>query len=292
MAIRGVFVPKDTYPYVEEVPVEFDWFGGFAVAQKQRCATSLHLTFLARNTGAKPIEISGASGYSLGQKLSAMNLRKWSRTANSYVCLESAFQSSRIYVTSDNNRIGPLTQYLKSDGKVAKSAVKKASQGIICSEYLFDGMRFPVPDFHISLFYDYLYLNALLEDANRDVALQLLTGGFNAFSDLATKALNTQARSCALFVSLSRLGLIDRVRDYNAFMELFRVDLTRNDYAAPGAYNGAQVLFPKHPLGVKCFSAIVPWHFTKDEVIRHHNACKGIVTMDNIHLAKQMGGYY
>ena len=69
---------------------------------------------------------------------------------------------------------------------------------LISYHYLFDGMAFYAPPFHISLFYDYLYLNALLEPKNAQVRDQLMEGGYTAFTDLATKSLNSQARSAAI----------------------------------------------------------------------------------------------
>ena len=87
-------------------------------------------------------------------------------------------------------------------------------------KYEFDGMTFYAPAHHISQFYDFLYLNALLEPENKAVREQLLQEGFTAFTDLATKSLNCQARSAAIFVGLVKAGLIDEVRDYASYLKL------------------------------------------------------------------------
>lgn len=71
--------------------------------------------------------------------------------------------------------------------------------------------RSHAPAHHISQFYDYLYLNALLEPENEAVRNQLLQEEYTAFSDLARKSLNYQARSAAIFVGLVKAGLIDEV---------------------------------------------------------------------------------
>ena len=46
MAERSIFVSKNTYPYFEEIHVQLDWFGGFAISQKRKCEIGLHQNFL------------------------------------------------------------------------------------------------------------------------------------------------------------------------------------------------------------------------------------------------------
>ena len=208
MSERSVFVSKSVYPFFEEVHVNMDWFGGFAMSQKRKSQISLHLNFLTRYPEHKILEISSASLYSLGAKLSAMNLSK--RTLRGCSCVESVFQSSRIY--SDGTRsIGPFPEFLFLPGKECKKRVKELSEGMHSNQYCFDGMTFFAPSHHISQFYDYIYLNALLEEENLDVSNCLLQDGYCAFSDLATKSLNSQARSAAIFVGLMKAGLINEV---------------------------------------------------------------------------------
>ena len=239
MAVRSVFITKDTYPYFEEVYVTMDWFGGFAKSQKRKCELSLHLNF-NKSLDNKVLEISSSSLNPLGSQLSAMNLKK--RTLRGVTSVESAFQSSRVYYDGDE-KIGPHHEFLFLDGKECKKRVKELSRGIHSYEYEFDGMNFNAPDYHISLFYDYLYLNALLEEENKTVREILLNEGFTAFTDLATKALNSQARSCAIFVSLYKLGLIDKVKDYDSYLELFRVGNKDGHFISlDGAYKDVQLL--------------------------------------------------
>lgn len=59
MTIRGAFIPKASYPYFEEIPVQFDWFGGFAVSQKRRCTTAMHLTIVENYPDMKPLNKLG-----------------------------------------------------------------------------------------------------------------------------------------------------------------------------------------------------------------------------------------
>ena len=262
MAEKSIFISKNEYPYFEEIRVEMDHFGGFALSQKRKSQISLHLNFLAAYPQEKPLEISGASLYYLGAELSAMNLKK--QTSQGMTTVESAFQSSRIY--GENKEIGPFPQYMFLPGKECKKLVKEQSQGLHSYHYLFDGMEFHAPSYHISLFYDYLYLNALCEEQNKDVADRLLAGGYTAFTDLATVAMNSQARSCAIYVALCRNGLIDQVRDFDSYLRLFR---TKPDGKAtgPDAYHNVQLLDTHHkPARYMLLSPVVPCTVHTDAV--------------------------
>lgn len=213
MATRSVFVSKNYYPYFEEIKVNFDWFPGFALSQRRKSQISLHQNFLNTYPNENVLEISSASLYSLGSELSAMRLSK--RTTTGLTTVESAFQSSHIYGSVDNE-VDPFPEYLFLTGKEYKKKVKGLSRGMISYRYLFDGMEFYAPAHHISLFYDYLYLNALCEDENRDIAYRLILSEYRytAFTDLATLPLNCQARSAAIFISLVHNGLIDQIKQF------------------------------------------------------------------------------
>ena len=119
----------------------------------------------------KVLEISSTSLMSLGSKLSAMNLSK--RTQKGLTTVESAFQSSRVY--SDGVKAAdPFPDYLFLPGRECKKLVQEASEGMYLYRYEFDGMTFYAPVWHRSQFYDFLYLNALLEPENKEVKEQLL----------------------------------------------------------------------------------------------------------------------
>lgn len=72
----------------------------------------------------------------------------------------------------------------------------------------------------MTAFYDWLYLNALLE--HPDLAEPLLR--YDGFTDIEfnpEKSLSTQTRSAAMYVALARAGLLDKVRDYGEFIKLY-----------------------------------------------------------------------
>jgi len=281
MAERSVFVSRSYYPFFEEIVVELDWFGGFAMSQKRKNEIGLHQNFLTAYPEHKVLEISSSSLHSLGAKLSAMNLSK--RTSRGLTSVESAFQSSRIYGEGDD-LTGPFPEYLFLPGRECKKLVKEHAGKRISHKYSFDGMTFYAPEHHISQFYDFIYLNALLEEENRAVTEQLLQGGYTAFTDLATRSLNCQARSCAIFVglALAQVGLLDAVRDRISYLELFR---TAEDGRALGrqSYEKVQLLDAKGKR--KPLSPTVPCRFRREAAeayyAEHCSALTNKKTEDN-----------
>lgn len=219
MAERSVFISKPYYPFFEEIRVQLDWFSGFALSQKRKCEIGLHKNFLNCYPGHRVLEVSSSSLNELGYRLSAMNLKK--NTAQGMTTVESAFQSSRVYMDEDR-QIGPFPEYLFLAGWECKKHVKAISKGLHSYQYEYEGYTFYAPDFHVSLFYDFLYLNALLEKENQEITKGLLEGKYSAFTDLATTSLNSQARSCAIFAGLAEVGLTDEIKDVDRYLTLFR----------------------------------------------------------------------
>lgn len=269
-AIRSVFLSKPTYPFFEEIRVSMDLFGGFALSQKRKTERSLHRNFLAAYPESHPLEISSASLNPVGRALSAMHLTK-TTSSGKLTSVESAFQSSRIY-RDGSEQIGPFPEYLYADGREAKKEVKAASRGLHSYEYMFDGIHFGAPDFHISMFYDFLYLNALTEKDNTETTRRLLEGGFDAFSDLATSSLNSQARSCAIFVGLVKAGRIEEVKTVFSFNRLFRVS---PDGQAMGreSYENVQLLDSKG--NITLLSPVVLLVVGREEILYEYDRFYG-----------------
>ena len=259
MAVRSVFESVPRYPFYKQSDVSFGYFGGFALSQKRKCELSLHMNYNAAYPETKVLEVSSASLMSLGAKLSAMHLSK--RTKRGVTSVESGFQSSRIY--SDGIKtVGPFPEYTFLPGKECKKLVKQASLGMHSFQYSFDGMMFYAPEYHISLFYDYLYLNALLEPENQAVKEELLSSNYMAFTDLATLSLNSQARSAAIFRGLVMAGRIEEVRDYKTYLKLFRTDIN-GKAIGPESYEHVPLLYKGQ---MKSLLPIIPCRVNKDDV--------------------------
>ena len=207
MAIRPIFRPVfDGFPYVESVDIEFEWHPGFSKTQAQKSIKSLHQS--AEKRGISPLlEISSKSTNPIGVSLSAFNLPIQIGSGQK-ISVECAYQGSKIFEKS-----GPYEDlYLVSSREAKKDPRIRKSGEIIA--FCFQDQEFPICPIHA--FYDWLYISALWQ--NLQSAQQTLE--FNGFSDIAfnpTRSFNCQARSAALFVSLYKSNLVDRViedRDY------------------------------------------------------------------------------
>ena len=73
MAERPVFFIEQGK--VRRRMVEFEWFPGFSVSQKQKSIASFHAAIRRKYPGARPLEISTKGTEALGVKMSAFNLR-------------------------------------------------------------------------------------------------------------------------------------------------------------------------------------------------------------------------
>ena len=70
-------------------------------------------------------------------------------------------------------------------------------------------------------FYDWLYINALMENA--DLAEQVME--YDAFTDIEfnpNKSINCQARAAALFVAMKKLGRLEECKDFQGFLTAIR----------------------------------------------------------------------
>lgn len=210
MAKRPVFVVLDQKPFYKEELVEFKYFNGFAVSQKQKSIESLHQSFLKNNVDRKILEISSKSKQNLGVELSAFNLMIETKKGQKY-SVESAFQSSKVF-----EKGGPYKDLLLKKSKIAKMDDRLKNSGRL--KYFEYGNRvfglYPK-----TYFYDWLYVNALY--LNKDLAKQVLE--FDVFTDIEfnpNRAINCQARSAAIFVSLYRNHMLDKaIKNEKIFLD-------------------------------------------------------------------------
>jgi hypothetical protein len=193
---------------VGEINITFPWNPGLAPIQKKRNIAALHKA--AQERGLCPLlEVSTKSNDELGHKLSAFNLTI--DTDVGMLSIESAFQGSKIFVHG-----GPYQElYCKSPREAKKDGRIKSSGELIGFKFL-DEIWPPMPR---TVFYDWLYLNAL-RTHEEYLPILLSYKGFTDIEFNPGKSINCQARACALFVSLAKLDCIDdALESQSAFLD-------------------------------------------------------------------------
>lgn len=199
MAKRPIFMSRsDGQRLVQERQIEFEWNPGFAPIQKRKNISAMHAA--AALLGVTPLlEVSTKSDSKLGQRLSAFNLPielKDGRT----IPLESAFQGSKVFENG-----GPFWDIYELDSRSAKHDERLRNSGKII-KFSFEGLEFPAEP--KTSFYDWLYTRALRP--HKEYLERL--NDFAGFTDIEfnpEKSINCQARSCAVFVSLMKKGLLE-----------------------------------------------------------------------------------
>jgi hypothetical protein len=194
-----VFLPSlDEPDLVRTLSFSFVWNPGFAVVQKQKNIAALHQS--AARSGYSPLlEISTKSDEELGRHLSAFNLTMQSQQFGE-MPLECAFQGSKVFECG-----GPYTDLYHADPRNAKRDPRLQQSGRLVA-FAFGEQRFPLEP--KTAFYDWLYVSAIYPRRDSLLALNQYAG----FTDIEfnpERSLNCQARSCALFVALTKADLLD-----------------------------------------------------------------------------------
>ena len=211
MARRPVFVPDSDKPYVSEVSLDFEYFPGSSIQQKQRSVASLHASYVARFPSSRVLEVSSKSERDIGVQLSAFNLMIEHPGRGSY-SVECAFQASKVFLHG-----GPFVDLFDASSRAAKTDRRLRESGeLVGFRYLTD--QFPLDP--KTYFYDWLYASALCR--HDKLVEQVMM--FDAFTDIEhnpERAINCQARTVAKVVGLARAGLLaDALQSPRAFLEL------------------------------------------------------------------------
>lgn len=211
MAERPIFMPHGKAPFTHVYMAPFVWNGGFAVAQKRKNIAALHEAFHQRFPERRVLEISSKSTEELGVLLSAFHLKKQVPSLGISVPVECVFQGGKVFAAG-----GPYTDLYTATPKEAKRDPRLKNGGMLRG-FVFEGRAMPlVPK---TAFYNWLYINALLE--NPTLAQGLLE--YDAFTDIEfnpDKSINCQAEAAALFVALSRQGVVEPCKDFAAFLRI------------------------------------------------------------------------
>jgi len=200
MAERPVFIPRERGDkFVTTKLLHFTWFPGMSKTQKQKSIRSLHEKIRKLTGIDRVLEISSKSEDELGISLSAFNLMIVTKKRNMRFSVESAYQASKVF-----ERGGPYIDLLTKSSRKAKKDVRLKYSGRLL-KFVFFGQEWKLEP--KTAFYDWLYLNAL--DENEDLSLQICK--YSAFTDIEfnpKQSINCQAYSAALYVALSKRGLL------------------------------------------------------------------------------------
>ena len=234
MAKRPIFTPNFSgLPYVDAIDIEFKWHPGFAKSQLQKSIASLHEAAEKLNQISPILEISSKSTLRLGVSLSAFNL-SLKTSKGQQMSVEGAYQGSKVFENG-----GPYHELYSVSSLEAKTDERLHNSGNLIA-FNFCGEDFPTEP--KTAFYDWLYITALFQK-KRDFVKELEV--FQGFSDIVfnpNRSINCQARAAALFVSLSKNGLIDEkiFRDKDYYLAL----ITGKDELPPTEPTPHQLTLP------------------------------------------------
>ena len=204
-------MPDSDKPYVSEVSLDFEYFPGSSIQQKQRSVASLHASYVARFPSLRVLEVSSKSERDIGVQLSAFNLMIEYPGRGSY-SVECAFQASKVFLHG-----GPFVDLFNASSRAAKSDRRLRESGKLVGFKYFEH-EFPLEP--KTYFYDWLYASSLCR--HDKLVEQVMM--FDAFTDIEhnpERSINCQARSVAKVVGLARAGLLaDALQSPRAFLEL------------------------------------------------------------------------
>lgn len=195
MAEKMIFLT--TEKYFEESIVEYDFYPGFAVSQKQKSILSLHDSIHDIYPNSRVLEISTKSTDPIGVELSAFRLMFYHDEIGQERHLENVFQSSKVFENG-----GPYRELLNVEPKNAKRDERLNNSGRL-KEFNLYGESWPLNP--RSMFYDWIYIKAL----SRNQFLSDRIMEYDIFTDIEfnhKKSINCQARAAAIFVALSKKG--------------------------------------------------------------------------------------
>ena len=208
MAKRFVYRAITAVPFVKAEEFEFTWFSGFSKTQKQRSIESLHNSFLERNPGLKVLEASTKGKDELGNRLSAFNLEL--KEGSDSKPVEVLFQGSKVFKSTMSGQIYQPVEIYDMSPYEAKTEMRKYTGGDTQDyelvRFSFRGKDFPLEP--KDYFYNWLYIQAL--NCNPEMMSELIE--YDAFTDIEfnpERQFNCQAIACAIYVGLTRSGLLD-----------------------------------------------------------------------------------
>jgi len=219
MATRPVFLPTTTSDLVLTKPIEFKWFPGMSVSQKQKSIASLHNAACEGKADCRLLEVSSKSSENIGLKLGAFNLHFHVDGQDDSLSVECAFQGSKVFQNG-----GPYTDLYGKSSLEAKRDKRLHESGRLVGFSFFDE-EWPLEP--KTAFYDWLYITALKQQSG-DIGNQI--SDYSGFTDIEfnpKKSINCQAYSLALYIALTRQNLLENsMENKGTFLEQM---IKRND---------------------------------------------------------------
>ena len=219
MAQRPIYIPQTEGEYLVQTDmVDFKWFAGMAVSQKQKSIRSLHEAALEKHKNLNQIlEISSKSETPLGVALSAFNLMVLNSAGKTIASVECVFQSSKVFEGDKQ-----FLDLLKMSSREAKKdpRLKEAGQLIAFRPNGKKDKEWELTP--LTAYYDWVYINALKQ--HEEYHDELLA--HDAFSDIEfnpDKSINCQAYSVALFCALYKRGILrDVLSSQQDFLTIYQ----------------------------------------------------------------------
>lgn len=194
--------------YIEK-EIEFVYYNGFSLSQKQKCIESMHKMIKEKETGSI-LEISSKSPNYIGRLLSAFNLKV--KIKNGEYFLENIFQSSKVFEFG-----GPYKDLLIKTPIEAKKDERIRNSGKLI-HFDLDSIIYPIEP--KTLFYDWIYCNAIHQNS----ALKEEIIKYEIFTDIEfnhNRSINCQARSAAIYVGLFKTGNLETaLKSIENFMKI------------------------------------------------------------------------
>ncbi len=208
MATRPVFEIGYSTPYYIEQHIDLVWNKGLNINQKRKNVIALHKAYKAKFPTKYILEISSKSLQAEGLPLSAFKLQKFVSSLQRTLPVENIYQGGKIFESG-----GPCLDMYDMTAKEAKKDERLHSLGSVTGFY-YEGHIYPIDCY--DAFYNWIYINALIE--NPSLSAPLLN--YDAFTDIEYNpktGTSCQARSAAIFVSLTKLGKLEVVKDFELF---------------------------------------------------------------------------
>ena len=216
MTTRPIFAPSFTgNKFVTKYDTEFLWHPGFSVSQKQKSIKSLHEQGKIQFNLNNILEVSTKSMLKVGRQASAFNLSIETKDGIR-TTVESLYQGSKVFEDG-----GPYRDIYSLSSLDAKKDSRLKNSGNLIQFKFIDNSIWQLNE----NFYDWIYLNALLQ--NQQIAEELML--YEAFTDIEfnpKKSFNCQAYSVALYKSLLKRNQdFEEIKDPNKFKKIFPTNL-------------------------------------------------------------------